>query len=295
MRYPTKNIQTGIPERKSLGSRFEGIRFNGLTFKSLVDPRNYENKYLILIFLILFTVWSSVSVGVDLSSLAEGVPNIVDFILCMYPPDLGSIPGLVGPAIQTVQTAFLGTLAAAILSFPLSILAASNMNTLGFAREASRSIIAVTRTVPDVVFALIFISAVGLGPFPGALAIAIHSVGMLGKLYAEAIEEIDPHPLEALEAVGANKVQTIMHAVVPQVLPSLVADTLYRLDINVRSSVVLGLVGAGGIGFELIYDMRLFKYRELASVLIITFVIIIAAEKISDAMRRRIIGEEVLK
>jgi phosphonate transport system permease protein len=255
----------------------------------------YHSKLFIPVVLTILSFWCALAIGVDLRSLAEGIPNIIDFIVCMFPPELSILPRLVGPAVQTVQMAFLGTLVAAMISFPLAMLAARNITSSKLARNLSKGLIAVTRTVPDIIFALIFISAVGLGPFPGVLAISIHSVGMLGKLYAESIEEIDPHPVEALEAVGADKVQTIIHAVIPQVMPSFIADTLYRLDINVRSSVVLGLVGAGGIGFELIYDMRLFRYRELASVLFITFVIIILTERISDRLRQRVIGEEVLK
>ena len=190
---------------------------------------------------------------------------------------------------------FLGYLFAALISFPLAILAAKNLTTSRLLRNTSKGIIAFTRTVPDIVFALIFVSAVGLGTFPGTLALSCHSIGMLGKLYGEAIEEIDPQPLEAVEAVGASRIQSIKYAVIPQILPSFVANTFYRFDVNVRASVVLGLVGAGGIGFELIYAMKLFSYREVASILIVIFIIIILSEKVSDVIRKRIIGEEVLK
>ncbi|HJH27969.1 MAG TPA: phosphonate ABC transporter, permease protein PhnE [Methanophagales archaeon] len=257
--------------------------------------RFYRNKYLFPFFLILFFIWSVIATDFNPKTLAEGFPNLVDFVWCMFPPDFDAFPSLINPAMETVQMAFLGTLFASLISFPLSILASNNITTSGLARNTSKSIIAFTRTVPDIVFALIFVSAVGLGPFPGTLALAIHSIGMLGKLYAEAIEEIDPQPLEAVEAVGANKIQSIRYAVIPQILPSFVANTLYRFDVNVRSSIVLGLVGAGGIGFELILAMRLFRYKELASILIIIFIIILLSEKISDALRKRIIGEEVLK
>ncbi len=253
------------------------------------------NKYLISIIFLAFFAWSLIAVDFNLRSLIEGFPFIVDFVGCMIPPDVTAFPDLILPALETVQMAFLGTLFAAVLSIPLAVLAAKNITTSGPVQNFSKGIIAFTRTVPDIVFALIFVSAVGLGPFPGVLAISIHSVGMLGKLYAEAIEEIDPHPVEALEAVGADKMQTINHAVLPQVLPSFISDTIYRFDINVREAVVLGMVGAGGIGFELIYSMRLFRYKEVAAILILTFILIILSERISDALRRKIIGEEVLK
>jgi phosphonate transport system permease protein len=253
------------------------------------------NKYLVFILFLSFLGWSLISVDFNIRSLVEGLPYIIDFLSCMVPPDAQAFPDLIVPAVETVQMAFLGTLFASILSIPLAVLAAKNITTSGPVQNISKGIIAFTRTVPDIVFALIFVSAVGLGPFPGVLAISLHSVGMLGKLYAEAIEEIDPHPVEALEAVGADKIQTINHAVLPQVLPSFISDTIYRFDINVREAVVLGMVGAGGIGFELIYSMRLFRYREVASILILTFILIIFSERISDALRKKIIGEEVLK
>jgi len=257
--------------------------------------RFYRNKYLFPFFFFLFFIWSAIATDFNPKTLADGLPRLLDFVWGMFPPDFGIFPALINPAMRTIQMAFMGTLFASLISFPLSILAANNITISELARNTSKSIIAFTRTVPDIVFALIFISAVGLGPFPGVLALAIHSIGMLGKLYAEAIEEIDPHSLEAMEAVGANKIQSIRYAVIPQILPSFVANTLYRFDVNVRSSIVLGFVGAGGIGFELIVAMRLFRYQELTSILIITFIIILLSEKVSDALRKRIIGEEVLK
>ena len=257
--------------------------------------RFYGNKYLIPLFLFLFFIWSVIGTDFNPKTLVEGFPNILDFVGCMYPPEFDAFSNLVKPAIETIQMAFLGTLFATLISFPLAILAAKNLTTSRLLRNTSKGLIAFTRTVPDIVFALIFVSAVGLGTFPGTLALSCHSIGMLGKLYGEAIEEIDPQPLEAVEAVGASRIQSIKYAVIPQILPSFVANTFYRFDVNVRASVVLGLVGAGGIGFELIYAMKLFSYREVASILIVIFIIIILSEKVSDVIRKRIIGEEVLK
>jgi phosphonate transport system permease protein len=142
--------------------------------------------------------------------------------------------------------------------------------------------------VPDLVWALFFVTAVGLGPFPGGLALAVHSIGMLGRLFAETIEQMDMTPIDALALTGARRIQIFTHGVVPSVLPSLLGISLYRLDENIRSSLVLGFVGAGGIGFQLLTAMNLFQYREVSLLLIITFVIVQAVERLSAILREKI-------
>ena len=142
-----------------------------------------------------------------------------------------------------------------------------------------------TRAVPDLVWALLFVTAVGLGPFPGGLALSVHSIGMLGRLFAETIENMDMAPIDALALTGANRMQVFTHGVVPIVLPSLLGIGLYRLDENIRSSLVLGFVGAGGIGFQLLTAMNLFQYREVSLLLIVIFVIVFAAERLSAVAR----------
>ena len=149
----------------------------------------------------------------------------------------------------------------------------------------ARAIIGVTRAVPDLVWALLFVTAVGLGPFPGALALAVHSVGMLGRLFAEVIEDMDMGPVEALTLTGASRMQVFTHAVVPGVLPSLLGIALYRFDENLRSSLVLGFVGAGGIGFLLLTAMNLFQYQTVAFLLIVTFALVACAERFSAYLR----------
>jgi len=256
---------------------------------------NKNNKNIIPVLFTLFFVWSIISTDFSIRDLISGYPHLADFIGCMFPPAWDVFIPLLHPALETIQMAFLGTVFAVILSVPVALFAASNISPSKPLKTLARGIIATTRTVPDIVFALIFVSAVGLGPFPGILALSIHSVGMLGKLYAEAVEEIDPGPMEAVEAVGASKLQAVYYAVLPQVTPSFVAATLYRFDINVRSSIVLGLVGAGGIGFELIMAMRLFRYHEMSTILIIIFIVVMFAEWASNSIRTHVIGEEVLK
>ena len=177
---------------------------------------------------------------------------------------------------------------ASLLALPLAVLAARNITPARPLYYAARGVIALCRAVPDLVWALLFVTAVGLGPFPGALALSVHSVGMLGRLFAEVIEDMDMGPVEALALTGASRLQVFTHAVVPTVLPSLLGIALYRLDENIRSSLVLGFVGAGGIGFQLLTAMNLFQYRTVSLLLIMTFVLVIGAERLSAALRKRI-------
>ncbi len=143
------------------------------------------------------------------------------------------------------------------------------------------------RGINELVFALVFVAAVGLGPLPGVLALAVHTAGMLGKFYAEAMEGVDPGPVEALLATGAGRLQTIRYAVLPQVLPAIVAFNLYRLEVSVRSATVLGLVGAGGIGFELMTSMRLFRYRDVAVILAVVVGLVVLTDGVSTRVRKR--------
>ena len=187
-----------------------------------------------------------------------------------------------------MDIAIFGTAVAVIVAVPLALVAARNTTPARPIYVLARMAIALARVVPDLVWALIFVTAVGLGPFPGALAIAIHSIGMMGRLFAELIEDMDMGPVEALTMTGASRLAVFSHAVIPSVLPSLAGITLYRLDENIRASLVLGFVGAGGIGFQLLTAMNLFQYRTVAMLLVVTFVIVVSAERLSAALRQRI-------
>jgi phosphonate transport system permease protein len=142
--------------------------------------------------------------------------------------------------------------------------------------------------LPDLVWALLFVTAVGLGPFPRALALSVHSIGMLGRLFAETIEHMDRAPIDALTLTGARRLQVFSHGIIPSILPALLGIALYRFDENLRSSLVLGFVGAGGIGFELLSAMSLFQYQLVSLLLIVTFVMVIVAERLSALLRARL-------
>ncbi len=220
--------------------------------------------------------------------LVSGVHGMADLIRRAMPPDFSRLPDMLWPTLETVDIALFGTIAGVCLATPLAVLAAGNVSPSRVVYSVSRAIIAVARAVPDLVWALLFVTAVGLGPFPGGLALAVHSIGMLGRLFAETIENMDMAPIDALALTGANRMQVFTHGVVPTVLPALLGIALYRLDENIRSSLVLGFVGAGGIGFQLLTAMNLFDYPTVSLLLLITFVIVIAAERMSAVLRARL-------
>jgi len=152
-----------------------------------------------------------------------------------------------------------------------------------------RQILNAARCINEIIFALIFVAAVGLAPFAGVLALSLHGAGMLGKFFAEAVEEVDSGPVEALRATGASALQTVAFAVVPQALPAWIAATLYRFEVNLRASTILGMVGAGGIGFELYTSMKLFQYQDTAACVIVILALVMSADYLSSKLRARVL------
>jgi phosphonate transport system permease protein len=245
-------------------------------------------RIVLILIAILIAVQSLIVVQARPQDLITGFHGMVDIIRRSIPPDFSNFDTVLWPALETIDIAIFGTLAGLIMSMPLAVLAAANVTPSRVLYYVARGIIGFTRSVPDLVWALLFVTAVGLGPFPGGLALAVHSIGMMGRLFAETIEHMDMAPIDALALTGARRVQIFTHGVVPSVLPSLLGISLYRLDENIRSSLVLGFVGAGGIGFQLLTAMNLFQYRQVSVLLIVTFVIVLAAERLSAIARERL-------
>jgi phosphonate transport system permease protein len=228
---------------------------------------------------------------VSLQSLVDGWQGMVEFLDEAVPPDL-SWAGVVRPGLhaclQTLWIGLLGTTLSVPFALGLAIIGARNTTRGHTTYQLARSILSFLRAVPDVVFALIFVTAVGLGPFPGVLALVCHNTGVMGKLWSEAMEEINPGPVDALRVTGASNLQVAAHAVYPAVVPQLVGLLLYRFDVNVRSSLVLGLVGAGGIGFLINQSIQLFRFDHMLTYILMVLALIIAVDQLSALVRNRL-------
>lgn len=238
----------------------------------------------------LFLAWSAKSLELNAGELIRSMPVIGRYIVRMFPPDWTALEGLWGPTLDTICIALWGTVVASIIGLPLGILAAKNMQAPAVLRVGALTILNIMRSVSELIWAIVFVAAVGLGPFPGALALGVNFGGILGRLYAEAIENIDQKPLEALRATGANHLQSIMFAVIPQVLPQIVSYNLYWFEVGVRSATVLGMIGAGGIGFELVTTIRLYEFQETAAILLVILVLVTIIDRVSSVLRRAIVG-----
>jgi len=193
---------------------------------------------------------------------------------------------------ETILISYVGTLAGAILAFALNFLAAENTSPAPWLRFAVRRLMEFCRTVPDIVFALIFVIAFGLGPMAGVLAIMIHSVGALGKLYSEIVENIDIKPVEGVRSTGASWLSCIRFAVVPQVAAGFASYTLLRFEINVRGASVMGFVGAGGIGQELVVAVRKFYYSDVSAILLMIIITVFVIDIGTGWARGRLFGKE---
>jgi phosphonate transport system permease protein len=244
-----------------------------------------------VLLLIGLLVFAWININASLSELVSGIfgsHGIGDIIRRSVPPKGDVLKRSIQDSIVTFNTAVLGTFFATVVSLLLVPLGARNLAPNRVLYEIARTIFAITRSIPDLIFALLFVAAVGLGPFSGMLALAVHSVGIMGKLYSEAVEEMDTAPVDALRVAGAGRGQVFLHAVLPGISTTLVGLTLYRFDVNFRSSLVLGLVGAGGIGFDINQSISLFQYREVFTELAVVLVFVLAIERVSTTLRGRL-------
>lgn len=245
--------------------------------------------YLGFAFVFLVTFWCGQAVEFSWTKLHDGLPYMGDFLSRMFPPDMTILNRVLTDTLLTIQLAWVSTVIAAVISLPIGFLAAANMFESKTLRRVTIFFLNADRAIDSLILALFFVSAVGLGPFPGTLALAVHSVGMLGKLFADAIEAIDPGPVEALKSTGAGKLATIRWAVWPQVAPHFISYFLFRFELNVRVAVVLGLVGAGGIGFLLTQYMRLFQYQKVCTVLLVILTLVMVVDYFSSKMRKSVL------
>jgi phosphonate transport system permease protein len=233
----------------------------------------------------LLIAWSWSGSEIDLGRLAASGGRIADFLGRMFPPDLSVLPVVVEATAETLRIAVLGTAGCIVLSVALGLLAAGTL-TPRFVHLPVIWLLATVRAIPLILVAMLMVGAVGLGPLPGILAIAFHATGMLAKFYAEAIEGVDRRPVEALESAGATFLQRLRFGVWPQIAPDIVRDTLFRFEMNLRESLILGIVGAGGIGFYIQTYVRAFQYEKVATLTVVVVAIVILIELGNNALRR---------
>jgi phosphonate transport system permease protein len=253
-------------------------------------PRVGWRGTLIAVGLAIVVGWAWKGTHVSIGELVTSAPNMWDFVRRLFPPDWGYFldrDGTIDPTLETMQLAISGTFIAVLLAFPLSLVAARNLSHPAV-YQSVRVILNVIRSIPELVWALIFVSAVGLGPFAGTLALVMGSVGSLSKVFAESIEAINPRPVEAMSAVGATQVQSISFGVLPQALPVMVSYMLLYWEHNIRASFIVGAVGGGGLGFQITTELNLFKYHQFLVHAIIIIALVTLADRLSAWVRTRL-------
>jgi phosphonate transport system permease protein len=222
------------------------------------------------------------------ATFADGAGRLGEFLAQAFPPDLARAGPIVEAMLETFEIALIGTLAGVVLSVPVAVLAARSTTPHVAVYGVARGAIAFLRSVPDLVWGLIFVVAVGLGPEAGVLAITVDTIGFCGRFFADRIEDVDAELVEALTATGASRGGVLAGGVLPSLAPAFVGISMFALESATRSSVVLGVVGAGGIGVELTTSMRLLRYDEALTIILAIFVVVLAVERIAAAIRRRI-------
>ena len=273
------------------------------------DGANLWN-YLVAVILVFLFIWSYRGSEIRLAELfgREGGGQILAYIKKLFPPDFSAftLQEAFKGAIETFAISFLGTLMAAAIAFAVVFFASRNLMYSGLLYElepkerwsqvlrlvpylCAKSLLNILRTVPEMVWALIFVFLVGLGPFPGVLALGVHTGGVLGKLFGEVLEDVDQQPIESLQSTGANRLQILFYGILPQVLPQFISYTLYRWEVNIRVAAVLGFVGAGGLGQRIHIAISLFFENQLLTFLIFIYVLVTVVDYLSAYLRRKVI------
>lgn len=261
---------------------------------SLRPPMPWRRKVLVglAVAYAVAVVWAVQRTGLSIPALVDGYGDARRLLDRMLPIQFRNPGQIIRLAFETFFIAFIGTALAVILSVPLSFLAARNTTPGRLFSGPARAFIVAMRAIPDLIFALIFVRAIGIGVMAGILAIGLSAIGMVAKLYADAIEQIDEGPREAILATGASRLRAILTGVIPQVLPSFIGIALYRLDINFRTSTILGYVGAGGIGTLLQLYLSGLQYRWALGVVTVIVVLVLIVEFVSAAIRKGILGSD---
>ncbi|WP_099458732.1 phosphonate ABC transporter, permease protein PhnE [Paenibacillus crassostreae] len=261
--------------------------------KQLQQATNrYLPNLLITVIVLIIFVWSTSAVQLD-NVTANGLSIAKNILLGLIQPDTELLfnlttGGVLYLLLETMAIAFLGTIVGAVLAIPLAFLSASNIVPKPVA-YVIRLLLIVIRTIPPIVYGLMFIRVTGQGPFTGVLTISLTSVGMLSKLYVDVIEDLDTSVLESMESIGCTTIEKIRYGILPQLSAMFMSIVIYRFDMNLRDAAILGLVGAGGIGAPLIFAMNAYRWSEVGSILIGLIVLILIVEVVSNKVRSKLV------
>jgi phosphonate transport system permease protein len=306
-----------------------GMDIKDVLRRAPAPPKRRRLFSVLLVLAFVLLAWSFHGARIRPGELIEGIPQVFATLRRMLPPDFNKITGVenyfipeelspaelllpvpleedaarirqrwwnntfpqtvIGATLETVQMAVAGTFLALIAAFPLGFLAARNTTPHPLVYSVVRGALNLVRTIPDLALGLLFVAAVGLGAFAGTLALAIHTATVLGKLLSESAENIDEGVVEAVRATGASYPQILSFAVLPQILPDLISFTLYRLETNIRAASVLGLIGAGGIGYLMSTSFRTFQYQEGAAIVLVLIALVMLVDFLSSRLRNLVV------
>lgn len=256
----------------------------------IVSPKTKLTLLVIFSVVIGLYIISAIFTEASPAKIVTGLPIAINFFIeDLIPPNFSYYSVVLNRILETWNIALLSTTLAVIFCLPFSFLAASNINRNKVLYNLVRFFLNILRTIPELIMAVILVGIVGLGVLPGIGALFIFSLGILAKLISETIEAIDPGPLEAIRATGGNVLQVIWYGVIPQILPHYASYSLYVLEINVRASVVLGFVGAGGVGLILKQQLSLFNYGNVSMIILMTFVAVTVIDFVSNRIRERLV------
>ena len=251
-------------------------------------PKEKLTQWLWLVGCAMAAVWSISELDIEWMFLMDAHIRAMDIAERMWPPRWSYAPTIIAPLIETIHIATLGTMIAVSLALPVAFLAARNTSANTLTWAIGRGILVGSRSINTVVWGLLFVAIFGPGAVAGIFAVAARSIGFIAKLIAEAIEEVDEGQIEAARSTGASTLQVWWVAIIPQIMPVLIGTTIYRWDINIRESSVLGFVGAGGIGLYLYASINSFQWQQVLMVLVAIGVIVLISEAVSAWVRERI-------
>jgi phosphonate transport system permease protein len=261
----------------------------------IMPSARYKRKALYFSVAVIITAAACVYLDFNPLELFTDIQYLQNLVWKMFPPNFSLLlqrPAIGKSILQTLSMAFLATFYSCLIALILAFLSATNTMPYRWVRFVVGGVLSLTRVIPSLVVILIFVIAVGLGAFSGMLSIIVITVGLFGKLFIEIIENSEHSPAEAIFSVGATRLQVIRYGILPQIIPSFIANCLYAFDINIRVAIGLGILGGGGIGYELFMAMQVLHYQDALAVICIIIVLVLLIEKLSDWLRKLVTGKE---